>query len=90
MAMWHIFVFFEYVHSCVAKIKGMYHRNRTEVIYEAPNSHRIEKLPDGGSPSAASGASSSSSNLVTVDVISIFGGRSTNIRKKGAYNDPEI
>ena len=56
----------------------MYKRNRTEVIYEAPTNDRIESLPDGGLPSAASGASSSSSNLAKVNVISIFGGQQRN------------
>ena len=65
---------------CIAKIKGMYQKNRTEVIYEAVRNERIEKLPDGGLPSAASGASSSSSNLATVNVISIFGGHLQNKR----------
>ena len=68
---------------CVAKIKGMYQKNRTEIIYEAIRDDRIENLPDGGSPSAASGASSSSSNLATVNVISIFGGRLQNKRGNG-------
>ena len=67
---------------CIAKIKGMYQKNRTEVIYEAIRNDRIETLPDGGSPSAASGASSSSSNLATVNVISIFGGHLQNKRGK--------
>ena len=58
----------------------MYQKNRTEVIYEAVRNERIEKLPDGGLPSAASGASSSSSNLATVNVISIFGGHLQNKR----------
>ena len=63
---------------CIAKIKGMYNRNRTEIIYEAPRNDLIETLPDGGLPSAASGASSSSSNLARVNVISIFGGHKRN------------
>ena len=61
---------------------GIYNRNCTKVIYEAstniPQQHMVENLPDGGLPSAASGASSSSSNLATVNVISIFGGRRSN------------
>ena len=63
---------------CIAKIKGMWNKNRTEIIYEAPHRDLIENLPDGGLPSAASGASSSSSNLATVNVISIFGGHGRN------------
>ena len=65
---------------------GIYNRNCTKVIYEAstnvPQQHMVENLPDGGLPSAASGASSSSSNLAAVNVISIFGGHRTNTRGK--------
>ena len=65
----------KYLHNrCIAKITGIYKRNCTKIIYEASTNNRIENLPDGGLPSAASGASSSSSNMATVNVISIFGG----------------
>jgi hypothetical protein len=60
----------------------MWNKNRTEIIYEAPHRDLIENLPDGGLPSAASGASSSSSNLATVNVISIFGGHGRNTQGK--------
>ena len=60
----------------------MWNKNRTEIIYEAPRRDLIENLPDGGLPSAASGASSSSSNLATVNVISIFGGNGRNAQGK--------
>ena len=65
----------------------MYQKNRTEVIYEAIRNERIEKLPDGGLPSAASGASSSSSHLATVNVISIFGGDLKNKRGKFFFKE---
>ena len=67
---------------------GMYKRNRTETIYEASTNDLVENLPDGGLSSAASGASSSSSNLATVNVISIFGGHRTNTGGK-FYNVPK-